>query len=89
MAELTQFQKDWIASTLAPESIKSIVVKNIPVHQIVNEDKSRTVYVAEIGDKLYVSLDPNKWKDATECLNFSKAVDIIIPILNLPQQIKV
>lgn len=87
---MTEFQKDWITSTLAPESIKSGILKNVHMHELTNPDKTRKVYVAELNNQLCVIIDLKDWtKNAYTFDTFSEAVDTIVGLLNLSQHIKI
>lgn len=84
-SDLTQFQKDWITSTLAPESIKSIEIDGVPIHELTNQDGNKKIYVAEMNGKLYVNATIKDWdKKANIFDTFSDAVDIIVALLDLP-----
>ena len=90
MSDLTQFQKDWITSTLAPESIKSTTVNDIPIHELIGPNGKRKIYVAEMNGKLYVNTTIKDWgKKANIFDTFSDAADIIVALLNLPLHVKI
>lgn len=54
---MTPFQEKWITSTLAPESITTIVFAKGHLHTIVNEDYKERVFVLEIPNGTFMVSD--------------------------------
>ena len=80
---MTLFEKQWVTSTLAPESIFTIRMGTGNLHKLVNEDKTKECYVLELrNNDLYVAKEPKSVMVTTKC-NYHEACNKICKLLNI------
>jgi hypothetical protein len=81
---MTEFQEQWITSTLAPESISTKPWGNCFVHSLVNEDKSKQVFVLELfNGTLLVNSTIEELIKSKPHDSYSSACKEIVSLLNL------
>lgn len=80
---MTLFEKQWVTSTLAPESIFTIKMGTGNLHKLVNENKTNECYVLELrNNDLYVAKEPKDLIKAIKC-NYNEACNKICKLLNI------
>lgn len=84
---LTEFSKQWITSTCAPESISSIELtdksKTI-VHRIINESKTKEVFCFEVfGSIIAITSTLSVKPEDVKSYDFNSACNVICEKLEL------